>query len=120
MLYGFSHNRTVDNLNNLLTYYEENKAKINKAFGCGKNIFDIRTSERPTVDEFIRKNKKIFENNLNKYLYIQFKLQAYIVIVYVMSRSDFQSTSTEFPIHIIIEYNRHTSSDQRHNQKLTS
>lgn len=74
LLYGFSHNKTVDNLNNLLTYYEENKAKINKAFGCGKNIFDIRTSERPTVDEFIRKNKKIFENNLNKYLYIQFKL----------------------------------------------
>lgn len=74
MLYKFNNERNTARLNELLQYYEDNKPMLNKAFGCGKNIFAVRNGERPTPEEFIRKNKKIFESPLNKYLYTQFEL----------------------------------------------
>lgn len=74
ILYKFNNERNTARLNELLQYYEDNKPMLNKAFGCGKNIFAVRNGERPTPEEFIRKNKKIFESTLNKYLYMQFEL----------------------------------------------
>lgn len=74
MLYKFNNERIAARLNELLQYYEDNKSMLNKAFGCGKNIFIVRNGERPAPEEFIRKNKKIFESPLNKYLYTQFEL----------------------------------------------
>ena len=74
MLYKFNNERNTISLNELLQYYENNKPMLNKAFGCGKNIFILRNGERPAPKEFIRKNKKIFESPLNKYLYTQFEL----------------------------------------------
>ena len=74
MLYKFNNERNTASLNELLQYYENNKPMLNKAFGCGKNIFILRNRERPAPKEFIRKNKKIFESPLNKYLYTQFEL----------------------------------------------
>lgn len=74
ILYKFNNERNTARLNELLQYYEDNKPMLNKAFGCGKNIFAVRNGERPTPEEFIRKNKKIFESPLNKYLYTQFEL----------------------------------------------
>ncbi len=74
MLYKFNNERNTASLNELLQYYENNKPMLNKAFGCGKNIFILRNGERPAPKEFIRKNKKIFESPLNKYLYTQFEL----------------------------------------------
>lgn len=74
MLYKFNNERNTARLNELLQYYEYNKSMLNKAFGCGKNIFIVKNGERPAPEEFIRKNKKIFESPLNKYLYTQFEL----------------------------------------------
>lgn len=78
ILYKFNNERSTARLNELLQYYEDNKPMLNKAFGCGKNIFAVRNGERPTPEEFIRKNKKIFESTLNKYLYTQFKLSKHL------------------------------------------
>ena len=58
MLYKFNNERNTASLNELLQYYENNKPMLNKAFGCGKNIFILRNGERPAPKEFIRKNKK--------------------------------------------------------------
>ena len=74
MLYKFNNERNTARLNELLQCYEDNKPMLNKAFGCGKNIFVARNGERPAPEEFIRKNKKIFESSLNRYLYTQFEL----------------------------------------------
>lgn len=74
MLYKFNNERSATKLNELLQFYEDNKPMLNKAFGCGKNIFILRRGETPIPEEFIRKNKKIFESSLNKYLYTRFEL----------------------------------------------
>ncbi|MBO6042956.1 MAG: AlwI family type II restriction endonuclease [Acetobacter sp.] len=74
LLYNFNTKKDFATLNELLRYYKENKTKLNKAFGCGKNIFTTKKHEKPTVEEFIRKNKQLFETNLNSYLYTKYEL----------------------------------------------
>ena len=61
-------------IDELLTYYEENRPMINKAFGCGQNIFSQRTGERPTPEAFAKQYKKIFNSDINTFLYKQFRL----------------------------------------------
>lgn len=74
LLYKFKSHKSTANLNELLQYYEENRTMLNKAFGCGKNIFVHRNGDRLTPKDFIKKNKKLFDADLNKYLYNQFQL----------------------------------------------
>ena len=81
LLYNFNNNRTIDNLTRLLEYYEKNKSQLNKAFGCGKSIFIIKGDERTNVEAFIEKNNQIFTSELNKYLYIQFKLSKQLDVI---------------------------------------
>lgn len=72
LLYEFNLKRDQSSLNNLLDYFESERESLNKAFGCGKNIFVNRKGVRPVPNEFIKHNKKIFESNLNEYLYVIF------------------------------------------------
>lgn len=75
---------SADTIDKLLTYYEQNKPMLNKAFGCGQNIFSQRTGERPAPDDFARQYKKMFGPStnehptngysVNKYLYEKFSL----------------------------------------------
>lgn len=73
ILYDFSENPNEDNLKKLILFYNENKDVIKKAFGCGKNIFHLRPTKTIDVAEFLEQNKKIFDGNLNKNLYLDFK-----------------------------------------------
>ena len=81
-VYWNFYNRIIDYINqpstntihNLLEYYENNKPMINKAFGCGQNVFQLRSSDNPTVQQFENQNKKMFEGNINTYLYRMFCL----------------------------------------------
>lgn len=45
-----------------------------RAFGCGQNIFTQKTGDRPTTIEFDKQYKKMFEGNLNIYIFKQFSL----------------------------------------------
>ena len=74
LLYTFNNNRNITKLEELLQYYKNNKNMLNKAFGCGKNIFMIRTNGQLNVKEFLREHKVIFTTELNKYIYVQFEL----------------------------------------------
>lgn len=72
LLYDFSIKKDADTLEKLLTFFESEKSTLNKAFGGGKNIFNLRTGTRPEPKEFIEKHKTIFMGNLNEYLYVIF------------------------------------------------
>ena len=61
-------------IENLMMYYEENRQMLNKAFGCGQNIFVQKTGERPNLTEFQKQYKELFDGNINKYLFKQFSL----------------------------------------------
>lgn len=74
LLYSFKEQKDVDTLDALLSFYEENREMINKAFGCGKNLFSYRISTRPSPVDFIESHKKVFKDNLNVYLYSIFTL----------------------------------------------
>ena len=71
-LYKFKQNQTQANLNTLLTTYENEKAKIVKAFGLGTNIFAVQRGERPSVDQFLEDSADLFEGNLNEVIYDRF------------------------------------------------
>ena len=58
----------------LLTYYEENRPMLNKAFGCGQNIFTQRTGDRPTPDAFAKQYQKMLSSDINTFLYRRFRL----------------------------------------------
>ena len=47
---------------------------LNKAFGCGKNIFPYRNGERPSIERFAEDTKSLFNGNLNVNLYKLFSL----------------------------------------------
>lgn len=64
----------ADTIDKLLTYYESNKPMLNKAFGCGQNIFSQRTGERPAPDRFAKQYKKMFGPAINEYLYKKFSM----------------------------------------------
>lgn len=61
-------------IDNLMTYYEENKQMLNKAFGCGQNIFAQKTGERPDPAKFQKQYKRMYESNINTYLFRQYSL----------------------------------------------
>lgn len=65
--------RNQSSLNAMLTVYEENKLLIVKAFGFGKNLFNIRNAERPSVDDFITSYEEYFEGNINNILFEKFE-----------------------------------------------
>lgn len=72
LLYNFNIKKDVNTLEKLLTFFENEKDVLNKAFGGGKNIFNNRTGMRPEPKEFIEKHKTIFTGNLNENLYVIF------------------------------------------------
>lgn len=71
-LYDFAEEKTIDNLNKLLAYYEDNKSKLNKAFGRGQNIFSYKKGERPEVEEFIEEYGFWLEPSVNEHAYSEF------------------------------------------------
>ena len=65
--------RNSSSLEALLTVYENEKNKLNKAFGFGRNIFSVKRGERPDIQCFIEQEERIlFEDNLNRNLYERF------------------------------------------------
>lgn len=71
-LWNFAESKSSLKLGELLSYYESNKDKLNKAFGRGQNIFSYRTGERPSVDEFLEEYDYLFEPTVNKHSYVEF------------------------------------------------
>jgi hypothetical protein len=65
-------------IENLMTYYEEKRQMLNKAFGCGHNIFAQRTGERLNPTEFQEQYKELFDGNINEYLFKQFSLSKWL------------------------------------------
>ena len=61
-------------IDELLSFYENNKAMLNKAFGRGQNIFTQRSGERPNPESFAKQYQKMFSSEINVYLYTQFSL----------------------------------------------
>lgn len=74
LLFDYLENPSSATIDKLLTFFENNKAMLNKAFGCGQNIFTQKTGDRPTTIEFDKQYKKMFEGNLNIYIFKQFSL----------------------------------------------
>lgn len=74
LLWELSKDNSTENMNRLLTCYEENKTMLNKAFGKGQNLFQQKTGKRPSISVFLKQNEKMFNENINKYIYIQFSL----------------------------------------------
>lgn len=64
----------TSSIDKLMTYYEENRQMLNKAFGCGQNIFVQKTGERLNPARFQKQYKKMFEGNINTYMFRQFTL----------------------------------------------
>lgn len=73
ILYDLYENRNEHNLSNLISFYNEKKDVLKKAFGYGKSVFNLRTTKNCDVSEFFKQNTKIFNGNLNKNLYLDFK-----------------------------------------------
>lgn len=71
-LYEFNKKRDNETLDSLLDYYEHNREILNKAFGKGQALFKNRRGIRPNADVFIKQHHHLFENNLNRNLYIAF------------------------------------------------
>lgn len=65
--------RNQSSLNAMLTVYEVNKALIVKAFGFGRNLFNIRNAERPPVDDFLTSYEEYFKGNINNILFEKFE-----------------------------------------------
>ncbi len=74
LLWEFSNDSSANNLNKLLTCYENNRTMLNKAFGKGQNLFQQKTGERPSVALFLKQNEKMFTDGINEYVYVQFSL----------------------------------------------
>lgn len=72
-LYDFNRTRSAVDLDTLLAVYEQEQSKINKAFGYGRNIFQIRRGERLSVAEFLeQQDGELFSEQLNMNLYRRF------------------------------------------------
>ncbi|MCD7752728.1 MAG: AlwI family type II restriction endonuclease [Lachnospiraceae bacterium] len=74
LLFDYKENPSSVVIDGILTFYENNKAMLNKAFGCGQNIFTQRKGERPAADQFAEQYKEMFEGNLNIFLYQMFSM----------------------------------------------
>ena len=84
-LYRFYIKRDENTLDTLLTFFENEKDILNKAFGIGRNIFINRKAERPTPEEFIKKHKELFNGNINEYLYEIFTKSKILYSIYEYS-----------------------------------
>ncbi len=73
-IFDFIKSRIQSDLDNLLEFYEKNKSCLNKAFGCGNNIFIIKRTKQQTLELFIEQNNFLLFENINEYLYRQFTL----------------------------------------------
>lgn len=74
LLFDYLEKQSSTAIDKLLTFYENNKAMINKAFGCGQNVFTQKTGDRPSTVEFAKQYKKMFDGNLNIYMFKLFSL----------------------------------------------
>ena len=74
LMFDYVKNPSSITIDKLLTFFENNRAMLNKAFGCGQNVFVQKTGDRPTTAEFAKQYKKMFEGNLNIYMYKTFSL----------------------------------------------
>lgn len=71
--YILANDKNQFSLDRMLTIYEENKSLIVKAFGYGKKLFNIRTGERPNIDDFIEAYDEYFNGNINNILFEKFE-----------------------------------------------
>lgn len=71
-LWNFNETKSSLDLNNLLSYYECNKEKINKAFGRGQNIFSYKKGERPSVEDFLENYNYLLQPSVNESIYTEF------------------------------------------------
>lgn len=69
LLYTFLKSENKPDLDKLLTFYEENKDQLKKAFNYGINIFKTRRGERPDVATFKEKHEELFIENFNANFY---------------------------------------------------
>ncbi len=60
-LWNYVHEeKNSEKLDDLLTFYEDNRAMLNKAFGRGQNIFWLKTGDRPSFTGLSSKVCKFF------------------------------------------------------------
>ena len=71
-LWNFNETKSSLDLYNLLSYYECNKEKINKAFGRGQNIFSYKKGERPSVEDFLENYNYLLQPSVNESIYTEF------------------------------------------------
>lgn len=75
-LINLRNHNSKENYHNLVTCLEDNQELLKKAFGYGKNIFDIgRKDKRLSLDEFIETNHNhcfLKSNELNRVFYCAF------------------------------------------------
>lgn len=72
LIYEFNKKRDTESFEALLHYFESEKEVIKKAFCKGKNIFSNRREVINNQNDFIEKNKEIFDGNINENLYREF------------------------------------------------
>ena len=74
-LWNYVHEeKDSEKLDDLLTFYEDNRAMLNKAFGRGQNIFWLKTGDRPSFTVFDEQHPEILTGHTNEYLFTQFSL----------------------------------------------
>ena len=72
-LFKFCETKTKSDLEELLTIYEKEKPKLNKAFGYGRNLFETRRGDRPEAEVFLEENEMDFvPEKINVSLYERF------------------------------------------------
>lgn len=69
LLYTFIKSESKTVLDKLLTFYEENKDQLKKAFNYGSNIFKTKRGDRPDVITFKENHKDLFTENFNSNFY---------------------------------------------------
>ena len=74
LLYEFGVKKDVASMENLLSYYEDNRTMLNKAFGKGQNLFIDRAGVRPNRDDFLENFTNMYEDDINVNIYKQFFL----------------------------------------------
>ena len=78
-LVDFVQSKNDENLDRLLTFYENHKDMLNKAFGYGRSIFQNKRGNRPAVTDFLKnENIDLFTSKgglrgLNSTLYRRFE-----------------------------------------------
>jgi len=72
-LFKFCETKSKLDLEELLSFYEKEKTKLNKAFGYGRNVFETKRGERPDVKSFLEEHEMDFEpKDLNANMYERF------------------------------------------------